>query len=226
MEEEEEDEDMKRPAKKFKRPRSRDENDDEDANSDEAGSADEGEWAEVEGEDDDDGEDEGEWTEVVGDDDDGDDDERDTTVDVSSFQYPAGYSGPCPIFPEQTLAVLSNHSLIINPLASLLRMDETTRYYNARFGKDEETKKDEDVFLLNINYAGTYPHESSIRVAMRDDTDRRYLNKLYQSTRGKHKSSNALDGDLVQEVASACPSLLHCLLYHGYCILIPKQPQK
>ena len=224
MEEEEEDEDMKRPAKKFKRPRSRDENDDEDANSDKAESADEGEWAEVEGEDDDDGEDEGEWTEVVGDDD--DDDERDTTVDVSSFQYPAGYSGPCPIFPEQTLAVLSNHSLIINPLASLLRMDETTRYYNARFGKDEETKKDEDVFLLNINYAGTYPHESSIRVAMRDDTDRRYLNKLYQSTRGKHKSSNALDGDLVQEVASACPSLLHCLLYHGYCILIPKQPQK
>lgn len=150
-----------------------------------------------------------EWDEVVV------EEEDDNIIDACEFQYPSGYTGPCSIEAEATVNLLGTHNLVCNPLALLLQMDQVTQYYNKRL-HNRDSDSDEFLFVLNVNYAGIESHESSVRAVFRDNPERRYLDKL-----SKEPSSSM--EELVKEIAKACPNLIHCLLYYGFLVVVPKK---
>jgi hypothetical protein len=153
----------------------------------------------------------------------------DNIVDACQFEYPAGTSGPCPI--DQTSALLSSHRLVCNPLASLIRMDEVKGYYSRRGGNyDNGEKQQKFLFVLNVNYAGVESHESSIRVIMRDNIEKRYMNKLHHAMpQSKHallRNEEQAYNECKDQIAKECPNLIHCLIYYGYFALVDQKAKK
>jgi hypothetical protein len=58
-----------------------------------------------------------------------------------------------------------NGQLIVNVLASLVRMRDVTSFY---IGDDNEGRDTSSLYVLNINYGGNDMHESVVRVVLED----------------------------------------------------------
>jgi Cupin-like domain len=157
---------------------------------------------------------------------------KDNIIDACRFEYPVGSSGPCPM--DQTATLLSCDRLVRNPLASLIRMDEVKGYYSRRSGNNDDGDDYEELqkllFVLNVNYAGVDSHESTIRIIMRDNTETRYMNKLYNAMpKSKHvviRKREQACNECMEQITTLCPNLIHCLMYYGYFALINQKTEK
>jgi hypothetical protein len=114
-------------------------------------------------------------------------DENEPIIDVNLF------SGPDISYPLQ---------FCINPLASLMRMNEDILgYYRA-------DDKMEDVYVLNVNYAGNDTHESAVRVLLRDRAG--HLER--------YRDPNCVPGQPVysSKIAHDLPPWQKCLAFYGF----------
>jgi hypothetical protein len=88
-------------------------------------------------------------------------------ISVSNFSGPSEWSWKAPS---------SKHILVRNPLASLISLKDIQSFYTSDNGSDNE----EQVFVLNVNFAGNDSHESMIRVLLKDDTVEQSLAMCYE----------------------------------------------
>ena len=118
-----------------------------------------------------------------------DDYEDETIVDVNTFETPEGFNSIAP----------SQHHWKRNPLASLMRMSDVKSFFQ---GADNTN----NLYIVNVNFAGNEMHESAVRVVLRDESGKlQYLCSL----KGK-----CLD-DAIEKLK---PPLLSALIFYGYII--------
>jgi len=141
-------------------------------------------------------------------------DDEDKIIDAREFQYsclPSHIAST--VFDDESQTLSSEiiiRRLVRNPLATLIRMNDVTRYY-ARFEgteEDEGISNECDLFVLNVNYAGVESHESTVRVVLRDTTGKECLD---------HISRPGSDPSILCRE----PEVLCNLLYYGFYTLLP-----
>jgi len=127
-------------------------------------------------------------------------------VNVASFQNNGDcendYQRPSP-----------DHILIINPLATLMKIEDVTSFYAKGNKGTEDMNMDErescdDLYILNVIYAGNESHESSVRTVFYDDSG--VLESLYKyalQVRGDDESAALED---------VCRSPPDALFHYGY----------
>jgi hypothetical protein len=81
-------------------------------------------------------------------------DDEEAVVDVNSFVVPENWSP----------SLDGNGQLIVNKLASLVRMSDVTSFYSG----EDNAKNTSSLYVLNINYGGNEMHESTVRVVLED----------------------------------------------------------
>lgn len=111
-----------------------------------------------------------------------------------------------------------------NPLAVLHRMDEMTKFYHHQ--QDERTTRGgmatlwENVFILNVNYAGNEMHQSAVRVVF-CDSEAGFVQRLYEQLECTTAGDKILDvvvphREIRQRIASQDLPFVEFLIYHGY----------
>ncbi|ACI65782.1 predicted protein [Phaeodactylum tricornutum CCAP 1055/1] len=137
------------------------------------------------------------------------------------FEIPAEHSLTRKAFIKR----LETHTLRKNPLAVLARYDEITRFYNqtdhTEFSShvrreeddsDENQIPDDQVYVLNVNFAGNEGQESLIRVLIRNTDE--FLCSLYGNVSNRVEiDDGALESKNVRNV-------LDCLIYYGYLVWV------
>lgn len=127
--------------------------------------------------------------------------EPEGTVDICDFESPEGWSADPPLG--------GNYHIVKNPLASLTKMNDITQFYTKQ-GETNEIDNNQDndnnLYVLNVNFAGNEMHESTVRVIFKDSSD-----------------DKILDHWLLLDPQSSQLSLMpkkddipHCLLFYGY----------
>lgn len=81
------------------------------------------------------------------------DDNDDNVVDCETFDGPDG----------KDITSLTSGQFTKNPLATLLRMKDITKYYS----DEKEEESNVNLFVLNVNYAGNEVMESSVRTILK-----------------------------------------------------------
>lgn len=133
------------------------------------------------------------------------DDDADVLDPASFIEY-----DPCWDF---QLEMGSNIAMYKNPLGALHKHEEITSFYRTR-EEDDDTAGKERVFVLNVNYAGTQMHESTIRVLFIDN-DEDFVHALWHKERNFDDQAEdcPLDTCIVTERNHY---LISFLVYHGY----------
>jgi hypothetical protein len=96
------------------------------------------------------------------------------------------------------------HQLAINPLALLLNEKEVTQYYEMNGHNNSKNQ----LYILNVNYAGNEAHESHLRVRLQSDEPD--LDTL---------SAEDLSGQYLDQKSS----IVAWLLYLGYLVWAPRK---
>lgn len=150
--------------------------------------------------DDDDGEedDDGDFTE------DSDEEKEEGIIDFLTFEPPA----------DTPVLIRRDCTIVKNPLASLISEKSIAAFYH---GSNPDTTNDE-IFVLNVNYAGNESHESTVRVRIKDDDGR--LDRIIQmfhlhEARPKHYGATRMPCH-VEGMSAEDWKLYECLIYFGY----------
>jgi hypothetical protein len=121
-------------------------------------------------------------------------DDKEAAVDVNSFVVPENWS------PNLD----GNGQLIVNVLASLVRMRDVTSFY---IGDDNEGKDTSSLYVLNINYGGNDMHESVVRVVLED-----LQGNLEPLVDGQPVGMVSCEFEATEDLAC----WQKCLLYYGF----------
>jgi hypothetical protein len=146
--------------------------------------------------------------------DDDDDDEEDSDeengnnqdediIDFLKFEPPA----------RKTLPTKGCYVLERNPLASFIPEKNITEFYDG--GNLDDTQ--DEIFVLNVNYAGNESHESSVRVRIKDHEGR--LGKLINKFNNSGIANEWIGCQTICQVGSMSPEhtkLHECLIHFGY----------
>ena len=95
------------------------------------------------------------------------------------------------------------HKLSRNPLALLLNENDVIRHYKTSNGNSEK----ENLYILNVNYAGNEAHESYLRIRLKYNENN--LDKMASET-------------LADKYLRAEPSVIGWLLYLGFLVWVPR----
>jgi hypothetical protein len=137
----------------------------------------------------------------VEDEQDGVDDDSEGVIDPHEFDnYPSDWK--LEVFEP------GNFMLQPNPLSTLHRMDEITAFY-----KKGNQSREENIFVLNVNYAGNEMHQSAVRVVFRD-SKANFVQMLLDSVR------MAGGNEMVLPITDAEIPHMKFLVYHGYIQII------
>ena len=135
-----------------------------------------------------------------------DEDEDERIVDIEGFEMPKGFT---------SLVSPSHKHWKRNPLASLMRMSDVKSFFRNDSPCYDEMKNN-NLYILNVNFAGNEMHESAIRVVLRDGSGQ--LEHLC-SLRGK-----SLD-DAIEKLGTlevVARPVLSVLIYYGYLVPIER----
>lgn len=121
-----------------------------------------------------------------------DDDEN--IVDVDDFEMP-----------ENFVSLSSRKRWKRNPLASLMKMSDVKSYFGNNTSSDCEAK--ENLYILNVNFAGNEMHESTARVILKDSS-------------GQLEHICSHQGKSLDEAIEKIQSPPNALIYHGYLVPI------
>jgi hypothetical protein len=108
-----------------------------------------------------------------------------------------------------------------NPLASLISEKSITEFYH---GSNPGTTNDNDdeIFVLNVNYAGNESHESTVRVRIKEERGclKRIINRFRLCENGNRNATPEMIWDK-NLMYTEDWKLYECLIYFGYMKLIP-----
>ena len=129
-----------------------------------------------------------------------DENDDDNVVDCETFEVPEG----------KDMISLKSGQFSKNPLATLLRMNDITNYYN----EEKEEDRGGNLYVLNVNYAGNEVMESSVRTILKagDSNDSKSKKVLDLCCSLEEKGEDPAKSDKVEA--------LPALLWYGY--FIPK----
>lgn len=109
---------------------------------------------------------------------------------------------------------LRTHQITFNPLASLLREADIYKFYK----KDDRVDED-DIYVLNVNYAGNESHESVVRVRIKKVGQiLGHVNHCYKAKK-YHNVLPPLETWIQQDGER---SMLGCLVYYGCLLWVPR----
>jgi hypothetical protein len=106
-----------------------------------------------------------------------------------------------------------------NPLASLISEKSITEFYH---GSSPAGNNDDEIFVLNINYAGNESHESAVRVRIKEDKGclKRVINKFNLCENGNRNATPSTLCDGNDMMSAADWKLYECLIHFGYMKLV------
>lgn len=113
---------------------------------------------------------------------------------------------------------LATHSVLRNPLATMIRESDVLKFYKR--GDDDQDEEDSpEVYVLNVNYAGNESHESVVRARILGTGA--LLPHVYDATRDRDCR------DVLPDAESWITSeserrMLGCLVYHGFLIWVAR----
>ena len=120
---------------------------------------------------------------------------------------------------QQLRKRFQSHRLVRNPLALLLRESEIFQFYKKDPTSDESEAESREIFVLNVNYAGTESHESLIRARILDTGN--FLRQVYESSKTCHSDLRLPDLETWIGIELE-RTMLGCLVYHGFLVWVPR----
>jgi hypothetical protein len=131
---------------------------------------------------------------------DSDEEKDEDVIDFLKFEPPAG-----------TPLLIKDHCYIAkNPLASLISEKSITEFYD---GNIPGTITHEEIYVLNVNFAGNESHESTVRVRIKDDEGR--LGRFIE----EFTFHEGMGISIINDKKSRSPEdwkLFECLIHFGY----------
>jgi hypothetical protein len=126
-------------------------------------------------------------------------DDNDNVVDCETFSVP--------IDGEEIISLKNGgRGFVKNPLATLLRMKDITKFYS-----DKEEESNRNLYVLNVNYAGNEVMESSVRTILKaGDSDSMSKKILDQCCSLEERGEDPAKGEDVEALSA--------LLWYGYFI--------